>query len=90
MNKATTTQIRNFANSVFITSFTLALLIVFLAPFAFMVFTSMKNQEQITTVGAPIWPAEAPKFEYNGQNLEIFKVPLPDGTTRELALHKKG
>jgi multiple sugar transport system permease protein len=90
MSKATTTQVRSAINSTFITALTIALLVIFLAPFAFMVFTSMKNQEQISTVGSPVWPAESPKFEYNGQTLDIFRVPLPDGTTKELALVKKG
>lgn len=73
-----------------VTIFTLAILVIFLSPFAFMVFTSLKTQDQISIVGAPIYPAAPPKFEYNGQELEIFIVPLPDGTTKELAMVKKG
>ena len=37
---------------------TIAILVIFLAPFAFMIFTSLKTQEQISIVGAPIWPAK--------------------------------
>lgn len=90
MSKATLTKMRNIFSTTFITALTLSLLVIFLAPFLFMVFTSMKNMEQISTVGSPIWPAEFPRFDYNGKSLEIFKVPLPDGTTKELALLKKG
>jgi len=77
-------------NAVTITVFTLALLIIFLSPFAFMVFTSLKTQDQISIVGAPIYPAAPPKIEYKGQQLEVFIVPLPDGTTKNLAMVKKG
>jgi len=77
-------------NAATVTVFTLAILILFLSPFAFMIFTSLKTQDQISIVGAPIYPAAPPKFEYNGQKLEIFNVPLPDGTTKELAMLKKG
>lgn len=77
-------------DGVTVTVFTLAILIIFLSPFAFMVFTSLKTQDQISIVGAPIYPAAPPKFEYNGQELEIYTVPLPDGTTKDLAMLKKG
>jgi len=77
-------------NTAFITTFTLAILVVYLSPFAFMVFTSLKTQDQISMVGAPIWPAAPPKYEYQGQQLEIFKVPQPDGSVKEWALLKKG
>lgn len=73
-----------------ITLFTLAILILFLSPFAFMIFTSLKTQDQISIVGAPIYPAAPPKFEYKGQTLEVFTVPMPDGTTKELGMLKKG
>lgn len=77
-------------STIFITALVLAILVVYLSPFAFMVFTSLKTQDQISIVGAPIWPAAPPKFEYNGQQLEIFKVPQPDGTIEEWAMLKKG
>ncbi len=77
-------------NTVFITTLVLAVLVVYLSPFAFMVFTSLKTQDQISIVGAPIWPAASPKFEYKGEQLEVFQVPQPDGTVKEWAIVKKG
>ena len=73
-----------------VTAFTIAILVLFLSPFAFMIFTSLKTQDQISIVGAPIYPAAPPKFEYNGEKLEMFVVPMPDGTTKNLAMLKKG
>ncbi len=63
-------------NTTFVTVVVLAVLVVFLSPFAFMVFTSLKTREQISVVGAPIWPAAQPKFDFNGEKLDVFTVPL--------------
>jgi multiple sugar transport system permease protein len=91
-------QIKNGINSSFITVLTIAILTIFLAPFAFMIFTSLKTQDQISIVGAPIWPAKPPVYEYNGKQVEVFSVPLAQcagfdpgsGDTRNLAIVKKG
>ncbi|HUF00519.1 MAG TPA: carbohydrate ABC transporter permease [Anaerolineales bacterium] len=91
-------QVKNGLNATFVTVLTLAVLVMFLAPFAFMIFTSLKTQEQISIVGAPIWPAKPPVYEYNGKQVEVFIVPLgkcegfDPGTngTRHLALVTKG
>lgn len=89
--------VKNGINSTFITVLTIAILTIFLAPFAFMVFTSLKTQEQISIVGAPIWPAKPPVYEYNGKQVEVFTVPLSKckgfdagSSSRGLALVKKG
>ena len=53
-----------------------ALLFLFLSPFAYMIFTSLKTQDQISEIGAPVWPAKAAAYEYNGEEVEGFVVPL--------------
>ena len=91
-------QLKNGLNSTFVTVLTIAILTMFLAPFAFMIFTSLKTQDQISIVGAPIWPAQPPTYEYNGKQVEIFMVPMGkcagfdpnDSSTRDLAIIKKG
>lgn len=83
-------QLAKGINTFAITVFTLAILGIFLSPFMFMVFTSLKTQEQITIVGAPIYPAAPSFFEYEGEELEVFTVPLPDGSEENLAMLKKG
>jgi multiple sugar transport system permease protein len=91
-------QIKNGINAAFVTALTIAILTIFLAPFAFMIFTSLKTQDQISIVGAPIWPARPPVYEYNGKQVEVFQVPLAKcqgfdpntGATRDLAIVKKG
>jgi multiple sugar transport system permease protein len=96
--KITSAQLRTGLNSTFVTLLTVAILVIFLAPFAFMIFTSLKTQDQISIIGAPIWPAKPSTFEYNGKQVEIFTVPLgqcagfdpSDPSTRNLAIVKKG
>ena len=86
---------RNTLSTITITVFTLALLAIFLSPFLFMVFTSLKTQEQTSIIGAPIWPAAPAFYEYKNEDgeieeLEVFTVPMPDGTEQSLAMLKKG
>src|SRR5688500_16932289 len=96
--KLTSTQLRTGLNSTFVTVLAVAVLAIFLAPFAFMIFTSLKTQDQISIVGAPVWPAQPSTSEYNGKQVEIFTVPLArcagfdpsDSSTRNLAIVKKG
>jgi multiple sugar transport system permease protein len=91
-------QIKNGLNATFVTALTIAVLVIFLAPFAFMIFTSLKTQDQISIVGAPIWPAQPPVYEHNGKNVEVFTVPMgkcagfdpSDTSMRSLAIIKKG
>jgi len=98
MKQLTSHQLRKGLNITFVTLFTLAILIIFLAPFAFMVATSLKTQAQISILGAPIWPAAPATFEYQGKQVEMFKVPVGkcegfdpnDTSTKVLAMAKKG
>jgi multiple sugar transport system permease protein len=91
-------KLRKGINTTFVTAVAIGVLGVFLSPFAFMVLTSLKTQDQISIVGAPIWPAARPKFTYNGNEVEVFTVPVaqcagfdPASTaTQNLAIVKKG
>lgn len=98
VNRALTHGLRKGINIAFVTGLTLAILVIFLAPFLFMIFTSLKTQGQISQLGAPIWPAKPTTYEYNGEALEMFRVPMsacdganPDDTSvKNLAIVKKG
>ena len=97
MASSVTRKANKAIKPILVTSFTLVLLMMFLSPFAFMVFTSLKTPEQISVVGAPIWPAAVASFEYNGKEVDMFTVPLNacagsenDQGTTGLALVKKG
>jgi multiple sugar transport system permease protein len=97
-NKSAAVNVRKAVNTTFVTALTVAILVIFLAPFLFMIFTSLKTQGQISQLGAPIWPAKPPTYEYNGKAVEVFKVPMakcaganPNDTSfKDLAAVKKG
>ncbi len=97
-NKSAMVNVRKGLNTTFVTALTVAILVIFLAPFLFMIFTSLKTQGQISQLGAPIWPAKPPTYDYNGKAVEMFKVPMakcagsdPNSTAvKDLAAVKKG
>jgi multiple sugar transport system permease protein len=64
--------------------------IAFLSPLAFSALTSLKTEAQIGDADAPILPSDPRTFDYQGDTYDVYAVPLPDGTTRELALVRKG
>jgi multiple sugar transport system permease protein len=84
-------RVRRFdGRSLMITTFTILLLALFLSPLLRTLTISLKSADQITTIGAPIWPADPGTFEWEGEVLDVYVVPMPDGTTRELALVDPG
>jgi multiple sugar transport system permease protein len=97
-NKSTVATVRKGLNVTFVTALTVAILVIFLAPFLFMIFTSLKTQGQISQLGAPIWPAKPPTYEYKGKAVEMLSVPMAkcagadpnDTAVKDLAVVKKG
>jgi multiple sugar transport system permease protein len=81
---------KNIFKILLTTLVSLFLLAVFLSPFLYMIFTSLKTQEQISVIGAPLWPGAPAYYEYEGAQLEVFIVPMPDGSTKNLAMVKPG
>jgi multiple sugar transport system permease protein len=65
------------------------ILALFLSPFLQMIYTALSTTEQMTALGAPAWPAQSATFTYQGQTLEVYRVPTETGT-RNLAIVKKG
>lgn len=72
-----------------VTAFTLLILALFLSPFLEMVYYALSTTDQMTALGAPAWPARPATFTYQGQELEVYRVPTDTGT-RDLAIVKKG
>ena len=83
-------QLRKGSRTVFMTVFAVALLAMFLSPFLYMIFTSLKTQAQVSILNSPLYPASYATFDYNGEKLELFEVPMPDGSTQSLAMLRKG
>ena len=64
--------------------------IAFLSPLGYGALLSLKTETQISQPNSPILPSDPRTFDYEGETYDVYYVPLPDGTTRELALVKKG
>lgn len=66
------------------------IVIAFLSPIGYSALMSLKTEAQYSDPDAPILPSEARTFEYQGESYDVYFVPMPDGSTRELALVRKG
>ena len=62
----------------------------FLSPMLRSISYSLKSTEQITQAHSPLYPADPVTFPYQGEDLQIFNVPLPDGSVKQLALFEAG
>ncbi len=65
-------------------------LALFLSPMLRSVVYAVKSTDQITQAGTPLWPADPVTFSYQGKELPLLLVPLPDGSIRQLALFEPG
>jgi multiple sugar transport system permease protein len=84
-------QLRRFGVTAIITLLATIIIIAYLSPFGNMALMAVKTQDQIAaSANGPIWPLEPETFTYEGKSYEVYTVPFEDGTTRELALVKKG
>jgi multiple sugar transport system permease protein len=75
-------------NGWMVTGFTGLILFIFLLPLGYMLVTSLKSEQMITNLRAPILPKSPATFEYEGKVLDIYTVPMPDGSELSLALHQ--
>jgi multiple sugar transport system permease protein len=73
-----------------VTGITGLVLFVFLLPLGYMAVTSLKSEQMLSDFEGPILPQSAATFEYEGEQLDIYTVPMPDGTERELAMLQPG
>jgi multiple sugar transport system permease protein len=79
-------QVSRFTGVAGVTLLATAIVSAFLMPLAYMIATSFKDQSQLTTPGAPLYPAAPEVFSFEGQELNVYDVPMPDGSIRALAL----
>ncbi len=82
-------RLKKYSQSFVLTFLATALLAGFLSPLLRSATLSIKDTQQINTLGAPIYPADPEKFVYNGRSLDVYQVPI-DGTVRNLALVQGG
>jgi multiple sugar transport system permease protein len=81
---------KSAASSFTITFIAVVALAAFLSPLLRSFTVSIKSPEQNAQVDGPLLPNTAASFTYRGREFDVYQVPFPDGTTRELALIRKG
>jgi multiple sugar transport system permease protein len=80
---------RDILNKVLVTGIGLFILLIFLVPLGYMATTGIKSTDQINDPDAsPFWPSSPKTVEYEGEELQVFEVPVADGV-KELAMVKK-
>ena len=76
---------REILASLGVTGVGLLSLLIFLLPLAYVLTTAFKLDSQMTAQGAPLWPATATTYNYQGKDYPLYNVPTDTGT-RQLAL----
>ena len=82
-------NLRRTGSSFVWTLIAVCIVAAFLSPLLRSVSFSVKSNDQIQQPGSPLYPADPITFSYQGHELDVYVVPI-DGTTRNLALVKKG
>src|SRR5512143_2709365 len=75
---------REILASLGVTGVGLLSLLIFLLPLAYVLTTAFKLDSQMTALGAPLWPATATTYNYQGKDYPLYNVPTDTGT-RQLA-----
>jgi multiple sugar transport system permease protein len=83
-------SLRSAAQSFTVTFVAVVLVAAFLSPLLRSFTVSIKSPEQNSQVGGPLLPSTPASFNYRGRDFDVYLVPFPDGSTRELALVRKG
>lgn len=68
-----------------ITGIALIAIAGFLSPLLLSITVSVKSIDQLSN-GASLLPESSITFTYNDRDLDVYVVPMPDGSTRQLAL----
>jgi multiple sugar transport system permease protein len=81
-----TPVVRGVLETLGVTGLGLLMLGIFLLPLGYVLTTSFKLDSQMTTIGAPLWPAKPATYTYQDAEYPLYNVPMPDGSTRRLAI----
>jgi multiple sugar transport system permease protein len=70
---------RDFTLYALVTLIGLVVLTIFLAPLGYMILTSLKDNQQIIDPNAQFLPSRPVKFNYEGKDYTIYRVPTAEG-----------
>lgn len=82
-----TLKIWDFTGTALLNFFIFLFIAAYLSPLPFMVIASFTPRDQFLDANAPILPSERMKFNYEGKDLIVYRVPTEDGE-KQLALFK--
>ena len=82
-------KLRRFTSSVVLTGLALLVLFLFLLPMFYGISTALKTDSQISTIGAPLWPASEAQYTYQGESYDVYLVPIGD-EVKPMALVRPG
>jgi len=80
---------RKFLGKAMLTMFALIVVFAYLSPLLYMVTTSFMQPSQISSPGAPPWPAKPETGTFEGKEYPIYAVTI-DGVERHLMLYEPG
>jgi multiple sugar transport system permease protein len=72
--------LRRYSATALVTALGLVVMLIFLMPLAYMLATAFKEDSQLSAQRAPLWPAKASTFSYQGKDLPLYNVPTSEGT----------
>ena len=73
-----------------VTAAVIIILGVFLMPIGYGIATALKSPEQAAATEFRILPMSPNQIQQEGKNLDLYEVPLPDGSVKTLAMIQKG
>lgn len=82
-----TLRLWDFTGTALLNLFMFLFLVAYLSPLPFMVIASLTPRDQFLDANAPILPSKRVKFNYEGKDLVVYKVPTDDGI-KHWALYK--
>ena len=82
-----TRRFRNLTSTLLVTSLGLLVMLIFLMPLGYMLATAFKPDSQLSMQNAPLWPAQAATYNFQGTDYPLYDVPTEQGLKR-LALVK--
>jgi multiple sugar transport system permease protein len=83
-------EMRRFTAKAGITLLAISVVSIFLMPLGYMVATAFKERTQLTTPGAPLYPAAPETFTWEGEEYPVYDVPAEDGSVQAWALVEPG
>ena len=70
---------RDILPTIIVTLVGILVMLLFLLPLGYMIATAFKPESQLSAQNAPLYPAKAVTYNYQGKELPLYNVPTSDG-----------